>query len=65
MKVNGLNTKFSSAVRNTFSNSSASNPLLGMSHGKSLKHGRGGVQVTTKNPFQGAINKSALSVRRY
>lgn len=60
-----LSTSFPSAVKNTFSNSSASNPLMGMPHGRGLPKGRGGVKLGMKNPFQGAINKESLTTRKY
>lgn len=60
-----MNNAMPKAVASTFANSSASNPLTGMPHGKPLQKGRGGVKIAVKNPFQGAINKQALVTRKY
>lgn len=65
MPTTGIDKKQPAVIAHTFANSVAPNVFMGQPQGRPLKQGRGGVKITQKNPFQGAINKEALSLRRY
>ncbi len=56
------NNAMPKAVAQTFMNSSNANAF---SHPKQKGAGRGGVKIAIKNPFQGAINKEALALKKY